>query len=144
METYPQLTNKDIYNTFYPTYKEWKHSHGRKDEQRAKTFYPTYKEWKLRLAWWSDCLFQTFYPTYKEWKRPEYTGGLFVIYLFILPIRNGNCIFIKKRWNLLTFYPTYKEWKLSNFPILYSSTPKSFYPTYKEWKHRNNSDTFFS
>ena len=56
-----------------------------------QSFYPTYEEWKLRYVERSIQEDFTFYPTYEEWKLDDrfdvvMSNGR----LFILPMRNGN------------------------------------------------------
>ena len=55
--------------------------------------------------------------------------------LFILPMRNGN-LELNTKINIIsqTFYPTYEEWKQeTSLQKVWNQYP--FYPTYEEWKH---------
>jgi len=57
-----------------------------------------------------------------------------LIYVLILPMRNGN-LFLGKVLVLFlkSFYPTYEEWK-HLFCLHLGWIRHSFYPTYEEWK----------
>ncbi len=77
---------------------------------------------------------QTFYPTYEEWKLLLIYLFTVQIYLFILPMRNGNITAREKlEKDQEAFYPTYEEWKLISIAAFISSI-ETFYPTYEEWK----------
>ena len=104
--------------------------------ERRQSFYPTYKEWKHSCSAIYSSYFQPFYPTYKEWKLRLFQKCLRILTrLFILPIRNGNYFWkFIVCFRALPFYPTYKEWKPPpSLPPEQALEP--FYPTYKEWKH---------
>jgi len=78
-----------------------------------QTFYPTYKEWKHKRR--NNCI-----ASFILFILPIRNGNhlssrllhIFPQFLFILPIRNGNEEYKQEVLRALeTFYPTYKEWK---------------------------------
>ncbi len=107
-----QITSYDV--AFYPTYEEWKHTEAKMNEVNEQTFYPTYEEWKRAWSPISPTKRLTFYPTYEEWKLPIWLYTSIRLFLFILPMRNGNqrIRYLQMRLRQ-TFYPTYEEWKPS-------------------------------
>ena len=82
-----RLIDADDMITFYPTYKELKHS-PRFFLLLQRAFYPTYKELKPPNHHDERGYIGAFYPTYKELKLPFGNSICTPVSLFILPIRN--------------------------------------------------------
>ena len=83
----------------YPTYEEWKPKAVEgKDSDETFGSYPTYEEWKRADAYWAEDLIMGSYPTYEEWKQPVISNcpGS-IVFVLILPMRNGNSIRICQR-----------------------------------------------
>jgi len=97
--------------------------------------YPTYEEWKQQ----EKCGVMVYenirsYPTYEEWKLFLHATIVFLTFVLILPMRNGNKDCIEEEVDMAgCSYPTYEEWKRSCM-MRPKSNVLSSYPTYEEWK----------
>ena len=96
--------------------------------------YPTYEEWKQRFISNFNSSILCSYPTYEEWKPRHVSKIIKLIFVLILPMRNGNNV-------LWTFNPQMVEkflsylWGMETFvPTSYYGTNYCSYPTYEEWK----------
>ena len=97
--------------------------------------YPTYEEWKHSSSdLFSPMSSSSSYPTYEEWKLLFCLDIVFLYFVLILPMRNGNALKMEKKRKLLErSYPTYEEWKLK-ISVISSIFFSGSYPTYEEWK----------
>ena len=95
-------------------------------------------------VFWHSCS----YPTYEEWKPFKHwiRRGSWWHWVLILPMRNGNLLFLISRKLVSNFrsYPTYEEWKQYFRNNLRITSLYSSYPTYEEWKLSTVSPVFLT